>query len=527
MRYSRDFRARQPGGRARFSPRWLFSAGQYGIWIDPSDLGTLYQDSAGTVPVTAAGQPVKLALDKSGNGNHLSLNGTILALDADNRYALYMSGTGYGVTNTLALSAYSEATFAAGYKVDNTSAMCIAELSTGVSGVGVSGAFSIFQGITKAGPAGADKTKFSLRTSNLLRNDASSVQPGTKLSANLTVNSSATTAANQLKARINGVEIIGGHYGTPAAAPSLGNYPLYIGARGAASLRFSGHIYAIILRAGAVSERTRADIDRYVVDSMSYKSPPAPEPVPNPTVVDLFITAGQSNSEGRGTASESPSVADGTAWLLSGGAFTKLADPVGGASTGSAWPSFANKWKELTGRSSVWVEQATGGSALIPAAGPTNWSQTGTLYPACVSAANAAVSTINANPAFALGNVYICWAQGEQEGLNYNGTTISASVYQAAQTELFNGFKSGIPSLSKIFVSALGRLTNGTYEQQHTLIRDAQAASISSIPHAHIVFSGAVNFVPANMKDNVHYNQTGYNEMGVGMAQGAASVVYP
>lgn len=48
----------------------LFSAGEVGVWYDPSDLTTLFQDSAGTTPVTAAGQPVGRMLDKSGRGNH-------------------------------------------------------------------------------------------------------------------------------------------------------------------------------------------------------------------------------------------------------------------------------------------------------------------------------------------------------------------------------------------------------------------------------------------------------------------------
>ena len=41
-------------------------------WYDPSDLSTMFQDAAGTTPVTAAGQPVGLILDKSGNGHHAS-----------------------------------------------------------------------------------------------------------------------------------------------------------------------------------------------------------------------------------------------------------------------------------------------------------------------------------------------------------------------------------------------------------------------------------------------------------------------
>lgn len=48
-----------------FSPASLFSAGEQGAWYDPSDLTTLFTDSAGTTPVTAVEQFVGLMLDKS------------------------------------------------------------------------------------------------------------------------------------------------------------------------------------------------------------------------------------------------------------------------------------------------------------------------------------------------------------------------------------------------------------------------------------------------------------------------------
>ena len=48
----------------------MFASGEPGAWYDPSDMSTLFQDSAGTVPVTAVEQPVGLILDKSGRGNH-------------------------------------------------------------------------------------------------------------------------------------------------------------------------------------------------------------------------------------------------------------------------------------------------------------------------------------------------------------------------------------------------------------------------------------------------------------------------
>ncbi len=50
----------------------LFSGGDGGIWLDPSDLSTLFQDAAGSIPVASAGDPVGLMLDKSGNGNHVT-----------------------------------------------------------------------------------------------------------------------------------------------------------------------------------------------------------------------------------------------------------------------------------------------------------------------------------------------------------------------------------------------------------------------------------------------------------------------
>ena len=46
----------------------LFESGEEGAWYDPSDMSTMYQDAAGTTPVTASGQPVGLILDKSKGG---------------------------------------------------------------------------------------------------------------------------------------------------------------------------------------------------------------------------------------------------------------------------------------------------------------------------------------------------------------------------------------------------------------------------------------------------------------------------
>ena len=51
-------------GGSRFSPSSLFSNGEQGVWYDPSDLTTMFQDDTSGAPAVI-GQPVGLMLDKS------------------------------------------------------------------------------------------------------------------------------------------------------------------------------------------------------------------------------------------------------------------------------------------------------------------------------------------------------------------------------------------------------------------------------------------------------------------------------
>jgi hypothetical protein len=53
------------GNRGMDIQSLLFGADEQGVWLDPSDMSTMFQDSAGTTPVTDVGQPLGLILDKS------------------------------------------------------------------------------------------------------------------------------------------------------------------------------------------------------------------------------------------------------------------------------------------------------------------------------------------------------------------------------------------------------------------------------------------------------------------------------
>jgi len=51
-----------------FDPNSLFANGERGVWLDPSDLSTMFVDLAGTTPVTTDGDPVGYMVDKA-NGH--------------------------------------------------------------------------------------------------------------------------------------------------------------------------------------------------------------------------------------------------------------------------------------------------------------------------------------------------------------------------------------------------------------------------------------------------------------------------
>jgi surface protein len=95
---------------AGFNVRSLFAAGEQGGWWDPSDTSTLFQDSAGTTPVTTLGQPVGLVLDKSGNGNHAILTNATWRITAEgDHYIQYGAGGSFDVTFPAALGTCSVA----------------------------------------------------------------------------------------------------------------------------------------------------------------------------------------------------------------------------------------------------------------------------------------------------------------------------------------------------------------------------------------------------------------------------------
>lgn len=73
----------------------LFANNEQGFAYDPNDLSTMHQDAAGTVPVTGAGQPVGLILDKS---KGLVLGSQLLNNRAFDTDTVWNKGNGWSIS---------------------------------------------------------------------------------------------------------------------------------------------------------------------------------------------------------------------------------------------------------------------------------------------------------------------------------------------------------------------------------------------------------------------------------------------
>ena len=349
----------------------LFKNGEQGFFYDPNDLSTMFQDAAGTVPVTAVGQPVGLVLDKSKglqlgdekvtNGSFDSdtvwikaatvtvSGGSAILNNASGNPALsqnvgiipnawydvtiviselsagglvfrcYGTGGNDGVlgiptagTYKFKMKARSDATGLIGFSASSTSAkidsVSVREvlgnhayqttsasrpilrqnavtganylefdgsddfLQTGGIDFTATDKVSLFTGVRKlsdltAGvifehgnaasnskaftldaPPAAGVPRYGLNLRNTTRASIfADLRPAPRSSViSGILNYSGTTISTQVMVRENSSNLNMVESGVVVASTTFGNYPLYIGRRGGASLPFGGHVYSLI-----------------------------------------------------------------------------------------------------------------------------------------------------------------------------------------------------------------------------------------------------------------------------------------
>jgi hypothetical protein len=251
-RYDRAMRARQPQGGAPFTPRAIGAA----VWYDPSDLSTLFQDPAGTTPVTAVGQQVGRMLDKSGRGNHATqstlTSRPILQQDASGRYYLACDGVDDGmVTSAIDFTATSKITLCTGIrKLSDAAFGCVAE--TGLSTDATQRTFGL---ITRTQPG------YSFVSFGTVRSSAS-VFSGYPSPETAVLTGIGDIANDVATLRRNGVQIATST--TDQGTGTYGNEVLYLFRRFGSTLPFNGRFYGLSIGPSLLSAADLTRLETYM-----------------------------------------------------------------------------------------------------------------------------------------------------------------------------------------------------------------------------------------------------------------------
>ena len=236
----------------------LFASGEKGAWFDAGDLTTLFQDVAGTIPVTAAGQFVGKWLDKSGNGAH-----AVAAADNKTRPTYQIDSEGNPnvtfikspatqlFTPSINFTGTAQMTTCVGLNVlDSSSAVVALVLGTDINSVNGSFLFGA--------PSSTADHSLYLRGTSTIRAAIDNVVDGDDIMTGL-FDISKLRKELELIPRLNYTQITGSGItwtGTDAGTGNFGNLPLYIGSNSGLTNPFGGKIYQIIVR-GAVSTTTQ------------------------------------------------------------------------------------------------------------------------------------------------------------------------------------------------------------------------------------------------------------------------------
>ena len=214
----------------------LFANNEQGFAFDFNDLSTMYQDAAGTIPVTGVGQPVGKVLDKSGNGNHAtqstSAKRPILQQNTiTGAYYLAFDGVDdFLQTSNIDLSTVNQFSLFSGVRKMSDSSQLITEFS--VDANDATGGFYL-----ESGNNGGGKGYTALSNSAEMTKAFTFVAPD---DAVLTVSFNRISQISTI--RRNAIVGINGSTGNG----NFANHPLYIGARTGTAYHFNGHIYTLI-----------------------------------------------------------------------------------------------------------------------------------------------------------------------------------------------------------------------------------------------------------------------------------------
>jgi len=242
-----------------FSPLSLFSGGAPGAWYDPSDFSTLFQDSAGTTPVTAVDQPVGRMLDKSGYSNNAlqttSASRPLLKIDENGKYYLLFDGVDDGLsTGNINFTATNKMSIFVGTrKLSDAAISSMYELSANFGAN--TGTFCMFAPNPAAGNYGFRSRGTATAAVNVVT--------GVNAPVTNVLTTFADIVGTSMTIRNNGV-LVENATSANQGTGNYGNHPLYIGRRGGTNLPFNGRIYSLIIVGKTVTTDETTSTETYV-----------------------------------------------------------------------------------------------------------------------------------------------------------------------------------------------------------------------------------------------------------------------
>lgn len=223
----------------------LFSNGEQGFYYDPNDLNTMFQDAAGTIPVTAAGQPVGLMRDKSGRNNHafqtVSASRPILQRNATTGayYLAFDGADDFLQTNSIDFTATDKLNLFAGLrKSGDTVVGVLAETSANANNN--VGAFYVLAPST----AGVANSSVIVRAATTFMSTAYT-NPALAVGIPYLLRFKSDIATKTLELSVN-ANLVSAWNKSDVGYSKMGNYPLYIGRRSTGVFPFNGHLYSLI-----------------------------------------------------------------------------------------------------------------------------------------------------------------------------------------------------------------------------------------------------------------------------------------
>lgn len=256
---------RRGGG---FSPDTaLFGSGEQG-YIIPWLPGTVWKDTARTIPCTAHDDLIARADDISGRGNHF-----VQPVESK-RFKWQTDGTYYwalpdafddfmSTVSAVPLSASDKLTIWAGFrKLSDAKTGIFLETSPSALSVSYPGSAAFVFPAADASP----QLGFSPRGSSAIggRNTTTIGAAPLTLVASCAFDIAGASLDVEIKPRVNGAVPGLVNAGSTIGGGSFGNYVHYLGARSGTSLFFNGRIGPLIARGGATSAELIAATEQWV-----------------------------------------------------------------------------------------------------------------------------------------------------------------------------------------------------------------------------------------------------------------------